>query len=249
MNVFKEYSQYYDLLYSDKDYESEASYISELIKKYNPKAKSIIELGCGTGKHASILSKKGYKIHAIDLSQEMLNEARGNFDEIVFEQGDVRYYRARKKFDAAISLFHVASYQTSNQDLRDFFKTADHHLEIGGIFVFDLWYGPAVLAQKPSRRLKNLENNSLKIKREAIPHIDYDKNIVEVKYNIAITKKHDLTELNIEETHKMRYLFLPEIELFCEECNFKILNVEEWLTKKPPSPESWGICIVVVKTK
>ena len=56
MSVFKDYSNYYDLLYSDKDYEAEADYIDHLIQKNNPGAKTILNLGCGTGKHDFLLA-------------------------------------------------------------------------------------------------------------------------------------------------------------------------------------------------
>ena len=74
--VFNEYAQYYDLLYYDKNYELEAEYIDSLIKKYNSNTKKILDLGCGTGKHADILSKRGYRVHGIDLSECMLYEAQ-----------------------------------------------------------------------------------------------------------------------------------------------------------------------------
>ena len=52
---------YYNLFYKDKDYELEAKYISNKIQEYRPGSNSILELGCGTGKHAKELkpSKRG----------------------------------------------------------------------------------------------------------------------------------------------------------------------------------------------
>ena len=250
MQVFSEYSHYYDLLYSDKDYVKEADYISDLISRFKIDAVSLLELGCGTGKHASILNSKGFKIHAIDLSKNMLDLAKEKFcaDDLIFDEGDVRNYRINKKFDAVISLFHVASYQNSNQDLADFFNTANLHLKDGGIFIFDMWYGPAVLSQKPESRTKKLENKYLKIERNATPTIHYNENIVDVKYEILVTNKSDSSEKNIHEIHKMRYFFMPEIALFLEKSGFEIVNTEEWLTKKSIGCDSWGVCVVARKT-
>ncbi len=56
--TFDLYSEYYDLLYKDKNYKKEADYIASLIKTNAPHTKSILELGCGTGKHASLLREK-----------------------------------------------------------------------------------------------------------------------------------------------------------------------------------------------
>jgi ubiquinone/menaquinone biosynthesis C-methylase UbiE len=50
--VFADYAHYYDLLYRDKDYAAEAEYVVGLIRKFHPSARSILELGSGTGIHA-----------------------------------------------------------------------------------------------------------------------------------------------------------------------------------------------------
>ena len=76
MNQFGDlYSQYYDLLYSDKDYIGEVDYIDNLIKLHNKNVKTLLDMGCGTGKHAELFYEKGYKVHGIDLSEDMLKIA------------------------------------------------------------------------------------------------------------------------------------------------------------------------------
>ena len=58
--VFDAYSNYYDLLYQDKDYVAETEYINSLISSYSKNAESILELGSGTGIHAGLLANIGY---------------------------------------------------------------------------------------------------------------------------------------------------------------------------------------------
>jgi len=55
--VFNAYAAYYDLLYKEKNYAEEAEYIHGLIQKNTPGAKTILELGCGTGQHAVEFSR------------------------------------------------------------------------------------------------------------------------------------------------------------------------------------------------
>ena len=76
MKAFGNYSRYYNLLYKDKDYKGEAGFIHDLIQKYSPGAKSILDLGCGTGRHDLLLAEKGYAITGVDMSEEMLLIAR-----------------------------------------------------------------------------------------------------------------------------------------------------------------------------
>ena len=120
MKVFNKYSLYYNLLYQDKDYKSEAEYINQLIKKYHNNPKSIFNMGCGTGKHDFLLLKMGYEIIGFDISDKMIEEAQlkksKHFpnEPIEFIKGDIQNIRLNKKFDVVSSLFHVMSYQTKN---------------------------------------------------------------------------------------------------------------------------------------
>ena len=70
------YSQYYDLLYSDKDYIREVDYIIKLIKENIDHSKTLLDMGCGTGKHAELLSNKDFIVHGIDISEDMLKIAK-----------------------------------------------------------------------------------------------------------------------------------------------------------------------------
>ncbi len=252
MTVFGDYSQYYDLLYNNKDYNNEAEYISKLIKDHKSGAENLLELGCGTGKHAELLACKGFSVTGVDLSENMLKEAKKRKNllsakiqkKLDFYQGDITKIRINKKFDAVISLFHVISYQTTNEQLNAAFATAAEHLRKGGLFVFDCWYGPAVLAQMPAPRLKSFENDSMKVIRVAEPLIYPNKNTVDVNYTILIQNIETLFTKEIKETHSMRYLFKPEIDLISEKNGFKIINTQEWLTGKDPGFDTWGVCFI-----
>ena len=132
MNVFNNYADYYDLLYKNKNYSSEVEYVDLLIKKYFINAKSILDLGCGTGRHAVNLVQKGYDVCGVDISEKMISQARERYldKNTSFFCNDIRFARLEKKFDVVISLFHVISYQITNNDLKQTFLTANEHLEI-----------------------------------------------------------------------------------------------------------------------
>ncbi len=56
-SVFNTYSQYYDLLYSDKNYVKETNYIISVLTHNGLENSNILEFGSGTGKHGSLLAK------------------------------------------------------------------------------------------------------------------------------------------------------------------------------------------------
>jgi len=167
--VFDAYAAYYDLLYQDKDYQTEADFVHALLAKHGvPAGGQILELGCGTGKHAECFARMGYTLHGVDMSPAMVDvaNARKPADvaaKLEFAVGDVRDVWVAKQFDAVISLFHVASYQTTNADLLAMFKTAATHLKPGGVFLFDCWYGPAVLSDRPVMRVKRMQNDAVEV--------------------------------------------------------------------------------------
>ena len=149
-----------------------------------------------------------------------------------------------KKFDVAISLFHVMSYQTTNEDFLSALKTAKAHLVPGGVFIFDFWYGPAVLTDRPAVRVKKLEDDQIQVIRLAEPVMHANKNLVDVNYTVWIKDKSSLQTEEIRETHHMRYWFLPEIEHLIKEAGFGMLNHGEWMTGKQPGFDTWGVYIV-----
>lgn len=250
VNQFNLYARYYDLLYKDKDYDAEAKYVSGLIEKYKPDTKSILNLGCGTGKHDIALAKVGYHITGIDLSKQMIEIARENGKEsgkeIHFRQGDIRHLDLGEKFDTAISLFHVMSYQTTNEDLLHAFQTAYNHLRKGGLFIFDCWYGPGVLTDLPVVRIKRMQDEELKVIRLAEPVMHPNENVVDVNYTILIDSE-DHGSSTITECHKMRYLFVPEIKNMLEQSGMKLKDFYHWMKLEKPDAGSWNACFVAVR--
>jgi SAM-dependent methyltransferase len=247
-DLFDVYALYYDLLYKEKDYRSEVDYVHNLISKYCPGAKSLIDFGCGTGRHDILFAQKGYDVIGVDLSEKMISLAKINTtDKLNFLQGDVRNIRLNKEFDIAVSLFHVMSYQNANLDIENFFETAKIHVKDGGLFIFDCWYGPAVLLDRPVVRVKRLENELIKLVRISEPEIHPNENYVEVHFDIDVTEKKTGKHSSTKELHMMRYLFYPEMELFTIKSGFKIVCFEEWLTGKLPGFSSWYVVFVCKK--
>ncbi|MBY0353710.1 methyltransferase domain-containing protein [Candidatus Babeliales bacterium] len=251
MSVFGAYAQYYDALYHDKNYQAETAYLDALIKKFAPQACSILELGCGTGRHALELAQKGYAVHGIDISQEMLTQAQAlrvansaYEKQLSFSHADLRTVRLEKKFDVVASLFHVMSYQTTDCDLRAAFQTAAAHLNAGGLFIFDFWYGPAVLTQGSQVRVKRIETECVKVTRVAEPESQEAANCVNVNFTIFVHDKKDNTTTELHEKHAMRYLFKPEVEALFAQYGFECVAFEEWLTGKQQVSSSWGVCAV-----
>lgn len=247
-SVFSRYAKYYDLLYAEKKYDEETLYISKLIRGANLKGVALLELGSGTGKHARALVKEGFQVTGIELSQEMVEKAREQPAEgFICYQGDICNTRLGKKFDAIISLFHVISYITTNEALAKLFQNVSDHLEIDGLFVFDFWYGPAVLSQGVETRVKSIEDASTEITRIAESKIRDQDSCVDVTYTIHMVDiKTRIAEI-FSEVHTMRYFSLLELDCFAEKYGLRRVLQEEFLTRNAPSENTWGVCVAYRK--
>jgi SAM-dependent methyltransferase len=243
------YSHYYNLIYGNKNYLGEVDFTLSLLSEYKPNIESILELGCGTGNHALVLAEKGYQVDGVDLSNDMLQVFSERLQsmpstvtsKVNFRHGDIQHVRMGKKYDAVISLFHVMSYQTSNEALSAAFATAKDHLKPGGLFLFDCWYGPAVLNDCPVTRIKRLDDEQTSIVRIAEPVMFPNENLVEVNYQIFLINKDNLKQDNFHETHSMRYLFQPEVKVLLEKNQFRFLQCCEWVTNDIPNLNSWNV--------
>ena len=248
--IFNSYGVYYDLLYSDKNYLNEVEYIKQLLYRFGINKGDILEFGSGTGKHGILLSKDSFTVHGIELSEKMVAKANAKKEKnFSCQQGDIAFTKMDRKYNAVISLFHVISYQTTKNQLNAVFLNASNHLNIGGLFIFDFWFSPAVFMQKPSVRVKRMKDKKFEITRIAEPKTFNHENCVDVNYTIYVKE----IETNIikcfKETHPMRHFSLLEFDILSDLHGFERINSEEFLTGNQLSEETWGACVVLKKIK
>ena len=243
---FAKYSSYYDLINKKKDYSSEVEYVDTLLIKNRIPGKNLLEFGSGTGKHGCLLSEKGYEILGVEKSLQMLKLAKesNSFKSIL---GDVRTIDLNKKFDGVLSLFHVVSYQIYNHDVISLFNNAAKHLNSGGLFIFDVWYTPAVNFLKPSIRIRKIKERDIEIIRIAEPEIFHNQSRVDVNYTFFYKETSNEKFEKFSEKHQMRHFSNNEINLFAEISGFECISSESFLTAAPLSEKTWGACFVLRK--
>jgi len=253
MKIFQKYSDFYDLIYFDKDYTGEINYIINKFNRFKLPSKNILEYGSGTGKHGILLAEKGYNIIGVEASKKMFNAAINRIKESGIEErfrlnfSDISEFRAKGKFGAVVSLFHVISYLTENVKLLKVFKNASNHLIKHGLFIFDVWYAAAVLSLQPQDKVKEINTDEWNIFRFTHPTLHSDKNVVDVNFKIVALNKINGQSDFIEETHKMRYFSIPEIDFLARTNSFDLIHTEEFMTGNNPSETTWGVCFVLRK--
>ena len=249
--VFQLYSAYYDLLYRDKDYSGETRFVHDQLVRHGLTKGRLLELGCGTGRHALEFAALGWEVKGYDLSPGMVQHARqragATADRVSFEVGDIRRLRDAVRFDAVVSLFHVMSYQTSETDLCQAVETASVHLRSGGLFFFDFWFGPAVLRDPPAVREKQLTDDRTSIVRHAVPVHDPSTHTVQVNYEIVSTDLISGESHRFTEQHLLRYFDLPELTARVGNAGFGVLESGRWMERKPAGTDSWYAWLIARK--
>jgi 2-polyprenyl-3-methyl-5-hydroxy-6-metoxy-1,4-benzoquinol methylase len=245
----KDYSTMYDALYEDKNYDSECDLVEKIFHDYGTlPVHSILDLGCGTGNHSLRLAERGYRITGVDRSKDMLDIARMKSDQMglncEFLQSDIREFDNNKKYDAVIMMFAVLGYHLENEDVLRALNTVRRHLNKGGLFICDIWYGPAVLTQKPGQRVRVLEGGDAKIIRFSSGSLNTFHHYVDVHYYLLNINGNQVVS-EIKEDHSMRFFFPQEMALFFKVSGIELKDIRafpEWDEK--PDDTTWNIGVV-----
>jgi SAM-dependent methyltransferase len=246
-NVFgAEYASAYDLLYHDKQYAAECDVIENVFRTCaSGPVRRVLDLGCGTGGHAAPLAERGYDVVGVDRSAEMLECARKRCPGTRFEQGDIAQLDLHETFDAVLMMFAVLGYQVGNADVAAALATARRHLRPGGVFFADVWYGPAVLAQRPGERVRVIGcADERQLIRAASSELDERNHVCTVHYHLWHLEAGRLVT-ETREQHRMRFFFPLELELFCSTAGLKLLKLgafPEFETE--PDASSWNASVV-----
>ena len=124
-------SRYYDELLQDE--EALSLWLSHI---ENEPFHEVLELASGSGVMAGILKKKGYEVIASDISKEMKEVSKDNFDGdyLILDMTD---YELDKKFDLILCICDSINYLEENE-LENFFACANKHLKDNGRLIFDM---------------------------------------------------------------------------------------------------------------
>jgi SAM-dependent methyltransferase len=126
---------FYDAVMGDRA--QHASYIRSLIRKHAPRARTVLELACGTG---SVLKQLWtyYEVTGVDLSEEMLEVAAEKLPGVPLFRGDMRSVHLEERFDVVLCVYDSINHLLRFEDWKEVFACAREHLDRGGILVFDI---------------------------------------------------------------------------------------------------------------
>lgn len=238
MGAYEGFAEVYDVFMDDVDYDNWVDYIEKIWNMNNLKPKLIAELGCGTGNVTERLGAKGYDMIGIDISEDMLAEAREksmeNQNGVLYLLQDMREFELYGTVDTIISLFDSLNYITEENDLLKVFKLVNNYLEPEGIFIFDL--------NTKYKFQSILADNTFTQTNEDSAYIwenyyDDETEINEYYMNIFVEGEDGRYE-RFEEVHYEKAYSIDTVTQLLEKSGLKLINIYDAYTFDEPKENS-----------
>lgn len=209
----------------------DCNFLEDVFTAFCHKVMDVLDLGCGTGRHAMEMARRGYVVTGIDISESMLRVAKekasGQNLQIEFTRKDMARLDLKEGFDVAYSLFNSLSLVTRNIDLIGFMNGVHRSLRKDGLLIVqvgNLWLYIAGNNFKNEHRQIEEEKAGIRRHRGIRTVIGPYNNIYCHRTNLRYWK--DGEELPPKVRNDPRRIFsINEFDLLCRLTKFTILEV------------------------
>ncbi|MCP4125037.1 MAG: class I SAM-dependent methyltransferase [Bacteroidetes bacterium] len=175
-------SPYYHILYDHRNEEEASNFILNLKDRLHlGKNNSVLDLGCGAGRHAAFLSEFTGQVVGLDLSENSIQQADKNYPRknLEFYVHDMRLPFRINYFDHIFNFFTSFGYFRSVQDNLKVLRSAHKGLKPGGKLLIDFMNAPLVIKNLVEREEISKQGISFYIRREVVDnkilkHIKFD---------------------------------------------------------------------------
>ena len=142
MNAYQNLAASYDRLTNDVDYAGWVDFAQAILEKEGLKPRTVADLACGTGSATRILAERGYRVTAVDLSEDMLTEAMDKCADLeilpTFVHQNLAELKLPRAVDMAVCFLDSLDYILDPADCEAAIRRTYRALNPGGIFIFDV---------------------------------------------------------------------------------------------------------------
>lgn len=220
-SLFENYGQKYDNENFTKGTFGECDFIENELS--SDKTLKILDVGCGTGRHAIELTKRGYSVTGIDLSESQLQRAREKAEKeslsIVFEQKDARKLNYNKEFDVVIMLCEGGFPLMETDEMNfEILKGVSNSLADNGKIIFTTLNGLFPLYNSVEEFCSSTSEDG---------NAEYKGNT----FNLMTFRDHNITEFEDDSGNKKtlecneRYYVPSEITWLLKSLGFKTIDI------------------------
>lgn len=209
--MFSKFAKWYDLHYrSLKDYEEESGRIHYLLSQFESKPVRILDIGCGTGEHARILSTQyGYHVDGIDIEPELVALASKKNPDRDFSCADMSSFSIPQKYDAILCLYSSIAYVETVEKLQGAIDNMATHLNPGGIVLIEAWVEPSEWVTELVDAFESFDETSqTRVLQSRHGSTEGNVSILQIDYHVETPdEKFDFTE-----THRLALFTKGQIQ-------------------------------------
>jgi ubiquinone/menaquinone biosynthesis C-methylase UbiE len=225
IRMFSETAQYYDLIYSQKDYQAEVEKLLAFIGEHrSSNGDRLLEVACGTGHHIYYL-KEHFSVEGMDLDPKLLEIACKRNPKITFTEGDMIDFDLGRQFDIITCLFSSIGYVKTHENLDKTIYSMMRHLTPGGLLLIEPWFTPQDWRPGTLHALV-IDEPELKIVRMNLSQSEGNLSYFDFHYLIGTLEGVE----HITERHELGLFKKEEMEAAFTDAGLLVLFDEEGLT-------------------
>lgn len=247
MSAYSAFASVYDMMQYDIDYSRWIHLLTQKIQFYRPSARSVLELACGTATMAIGLSKAGYILEGVDLSEDMLVMANHKAQEqqvkIKLYHQDLIAFNTKKRYDVIFSMCDGMNYVVEDGDLDKTFFNVNSHLQEEGLFIFDL--------STPYKLKEIIGNHTFAETFEDEAYIwenEFHEETNRLNFLLTLFKEENGHYARYEEYHVQRAYAIDDVKVILEP-HFEILEIVDGDSFEPIYEQSHRVCFICRKKK
>lgn len=244
------HAELYDVFYAAKGYEAEARFVHDrLMEATRGPASRVVDLACGTGRHAVALERLGHEVVGVDHSPSMIEVARRRAARegvaARFEVGDLtRLEVPGAPFDAATCLFDAIGYVGTNEALERTFAGIHEVVRPGGLLVFEFWHAAAMLREFDPVRVRRFDTPGGQVVRIAETQLDCERQLAHVTYTV-LERRADAAYSSFQETQTNRYFLVQEMAHWLASSDFEPLSfLDGFSLENRVTEKTWHVLAV-----
>jgi SAM-dependent methyltransferase len=179
------HARFYDLIYAEKPYNREAAFVVEQLKDFGADGRTLLDVACGTGRHAREFKKLGFDVTGVDYSPDLLEVARDRGDDIEYVEQDMRELDlSERRFDAVTCLFDSIGYPQSDEGVTAALAAIRGRLAEGGGAAIEFLHAPALRSGSSPVRVRRFETPGDGTLLR-ISETELDNNVMHVSYDVV----------------------------------------------------------------
>lgn len=214
--MFSQSAEFYDAIYSFKDYGAEAAQVAARVRSVHPAAYAVLDVACGTGEHALRLARDhGFEVDGLDLDAGLLDVARRKHPSGQFFQADMSHFALGKRYDVVLWLFSSIGYLVTLERVQRAFQCFHRHLNREGLLMVEPWFAPGEMEHgRVSRQVATHEGATV----ERTSRTEIEDRVSRIIFDYSIDTQGGLR--HVSEIHELGLFKREEMAMAFEAMGF-----------------------------